>query len=211
MLVGGVSNLRAACPASWIYLDILLFHSGYLYRELSGVGARRYCQSEFHTWCGSQFSITRRRQDVCPFLLSFFKLSFFATFCNKFSLVPTPDTTANMTPYRCQKNVPFFRSCRRYSQAKCGRVRSKRWCSLTICLSLSQCSGSLWKMWLWILGFDLQNASSYDINRFVIPSYLSYLSPEKKDPKVWLIFSHEPMMWDKDCDFIRTIWDTLLM
>lgn len=41
-------------------------------------------------------------------------------------------------------HVPFFRSCRRYSQAKCGRVRSKRWCSLTICPSLSQCSGSLW-------------------------------------------------------------------
>ena len=71
-----------------------------------------------------------------------FLLSFFATFCNK--QTATPDNTATMTPYRCQKNVPFFRSCRRYSQAKCGRVRSKRWCSLTICPSLSQYSGSLW-------------------------------------------------------------------
>ena len=185
MLVGGVSNLRAACPASWIYLDILLFHSGYLYRELSGVGARRYCQSEFHTWCGSQFSITRRRQDVCPlcyFLIIFFcnilQQTFFGSHCH--SRYHYHD--AIQVPKKCAI-LSFM------SQAKCGRVRSKRWYSLTICPSLSQCSGSLWKIWwIWDLIFKmLQVMISIDL--WFHLTYLTYLTwVLKKKPKVWLIF-----------------------
>ena len=185
MLVGGVSNLRAACPASWIYLDILLFHSGYLYRELSGVGARRYCQSEFHTWCGSQFSITRRRQDVCPlcYFFNYLFLQHFATNFLWFTLpLPIPLPWRHTGAKKCAI-LSFM------SQAKCGRVRSKRWYSLTICPSLSQCSGSLWKIWwIWDLIFKmLQVMISIDL--WFHLTYLTYLTwVLKKKTKVWLIF-----------------------
>ena len=205
MLVGGVSNLRAACPASWIYLDILLFHSGYLYRELSGVGARRYCQSEFHTWCGSQFSITRRRQDVCP-LCYFFNYLFLQHFATNFLWFTLPLPIP--LPWR---HTGAKKMCHSFVHVA-GEVRKSPQQKVVLSDHLPIAFTVQWVALknLVNLGFDLQNASSYDINRFVIPSYLSYLSPEKKIPKFDWFFSHEPMMWD-DCDFIRAIWDTPLM